>query len=186
MPTRACEHRAGRLRPPARGYTREAGIDHGGSVTHEDVRRALSSVKDPELQRDIVDLGMVRDIVARRPAHRRDHRPHDRGLPAAQPDPRRRRAGPRGDRRRPHRRGQARRHVVRRARRPRRPPAASATSSCRSSSAPARGRAPSPSPAARAASASPRSPPTSPSPSPPRATPSRSSTPTSTAPPSRS
>ena len=33
------------------------------SVTHEDVLRALSSVKDPELQRDIVDLGMVRDVV---------------------------------------------------------------------------------------------------------------------------
>jgi ATP-binding protein involved in chromosome partitioning len=32
-------------------------------VTHEDVLRALSSVKDPELQRDVVDLGMVRDIV---------------------------------------------------------------------------------------------------------------------------
>jgi len=32
-------------------------------VTHEDVLRALSAVKDPELQRDIVDLGMVRDIV---------------------------------------------------------------------------------------------------------------------------
>jgi ATP-binding protein involved in chromosome partitioning len=32
-------------------------------VTKEDVLRALSSVKDPELQRDIVDLGMVRDIV---------------------------------------------------------------------------------------------------------------------------
>jgi ATP-binding protein involved in chromosome partitioning len=32
-------------------------------VTHEDVLRALSSVKDPELQRDIVDLGMVRDVV---------------------------------------------------------------------------------------------------------------------------
>jgi ATP-binding protein involved in chromosome partitioning len=33
-------------------------------VTQEDVLRALSSVKDPELQRDIVDLGMVRDVVA--------------------------------------------------------------------------------------------------------------------------
>ncbi len=33
------------------------------SVTHEDVLKALSGVKDPELQRDIVDLGMVRDIV---------------------------------------------------------------------------------------------------------------------------
>jgi ATP-binding protein involved in chromosome partitioning len=32
-------------------------------VTHEDVMRALSTVKDPELQRDIVDLGMVRDVV---------------------------------------------------------------------------------------------------------------------------
>ena len=32
-------------------------------MTHEDVLRALSSVKDPELQRDVVDLGMVRDIV---------------------------------------------------------------------------------------------------------------------------
>jgi len=32
-------------------------------VTHEEVLRALSSVKDPELQRDVVDLGMVRDIV---------------------------------------------------------------------------------------------------------------------------
>ena len=32
-------------------------------MTHEDVLRALSGVKDPELQRDIVDLGMVRDIV---------------------------------------------------------------------------------------------------------------------------
>jgi ATP-binding protein involved in chromosome partitioning len=32
-------------------------------VTHEDVLRALSTVKDPELQRDIVDLGMVRDVV---------------------------------------------------------------------------------------------------------------------------
>jgi len=33
------------------------------SVTHQDVLRALSGVKDPELQRDIVDLGMVRDVV---------------------------------------------------------------------------------------------------------------------------
>ena len=33
-------------------------------MTHEDVLRALSSVKDPELQRDIVDLGMVRDVVS--------------------------------------------------------------------------------------------------------------------------
>ena len=32
-------------------------------MTHEDVLRALSSVKDPELQRDVVDLGMVRDVV---------------------------------------------------------------------------------------------------------------------------
>jgi ATP-binding protein involved in chromosome partitioning len=32
-------------------------------MTHEDVLRALSAVKDPELQRDIVDLGMVRDVV---------------------------------------------------------------------------------------------------------------------------
>ena len=32
-------------------------------MTHEEVLRALSSVKDPELQRDVVDLGMVRDIV---------------------------------------------------------------------------------------------------------------------------
>ena len=32
-------------------------------MTHEDVLRALSSVKDPELQRDVVDLGMVKDIV---------------------------------------------------------------------------------------------------------------------------
>ena len=33
-------------------------------MTQEDVRRALSAVKDPELQRSIVELGMVRDIVA--------------------------------------------------------------------------------------------------------------------------
>jgi ATP-binding protein involved in chromosome partitioning len=32
-------------------------------VTHEDVRRALAAVQDPELQRSIVDLGMVRDII---------------------------------------------------------------------------------------------------------------------------
>jgi len=32
-------------------------------VTHEDVRQALSAVQDPELQRSIVDLDMVRDIV---------------------------------------------------------------------------------------------------------------------------
>ena len=32
-------------------------------MTHEEVLRALSSVKDPELQRDIVDLGMVREVV---------------------------------------------------------------------------------------------------------------------------
>ena len=32
-------------------------------MTHEDVLRALSSVKDPELQRNIVDLGMVRDVI---------------------------------------------------------------------------------------------------------------------------
>lgn len=37
-------------------------------MTHEQILKALSSVKDPELQRDIVDLGMVRDIVA--DAHR--------------------------------------------------------------------------------------------------------------------
>ena len=33
-------------------------------MTQEDVRRALTAVKDPELQRSIVELGMVRDIVA--------------------------------------------------------------------------------------------------------------------------
>ena len=33
-------------------------------MTQEDVRRALATVIDPELQRNIVDLGMVRDIVA--------------------------------------------------------------------------------------------------------------------------
>ena len=33
-------------------------------MTHEDVRRALATVQDPELQRSIVELGMVRDIVA--------------------------------------------------------------------------------------------------------------------------
>ena len=33
-------------------------------MTHEDVRRALTAVPDPELQRSIVELGMVRDIVA--------------------------------------------------------------------------------------------------------------------------
>jgi ATP-binding protein involved in chromosome partitioning len=33
-------------------------------VTHDDIRRALSSVQDPELRKSIVELGMVRDIVA--------------------------------------------------------------------------------------------------------------------------
>ena len=33
-------------------------------MTQEDVRRALAAVKDPELRRSIVELGMVRDIVA--------------------------------------------------------------------------------------------------------------------------
>ena len=33
-------------------------------MTQEDVRRALSSVQDPELRKSIVELGMVRDIVA--------------------------------------------------------------------------------------------------------------------------
>ena len=33
-------------------------------MTEEDVRRALSSVQDPELRKSIVELGMVRDIVA--------------------------------------------------------------------------------------------------------------------------
>jgi len=32
-------------------------------VTQEDVRRALAAVQDPELQRSIIDLGMVRDII---------------------------------------------------------------------------------------------------------------------------
>jgi len=32
-------------------------------VTHEDVRRALSAVQDPELRRSVVELDMVRDIV---------------------------------------------------------------------------------------------------------------------------
>lgn len=32
-------------------------------LTHDDVRRALAAVKDPELQRSVVDLDMVRDIV---------------------------------------------------------------------------------------------------------------------------
>lgn len=33
-------------------------------MTHEEVQRALATVQDPELQRSIVELGMVRDIVA--------------------------------------------------------------------------------------------------------------------------
>jgi ATP-binding protein involved in chromosome partitioning len=33
-------------------------------VTQDDVRRALAAVQDPELRRSIVDLGMVRDVVA--------------------------------------------------------------------------------------------------------------------------
>lgn len=33
-------------------------------MTHDDVRQALAAVQDPELQRSIVELGMVRDIVA--------------------------------------------------------------------------------------------------------------------------
>ena len=33
-------------------------------MTQEDIRRALSSVQDPELGKSIVELGMVRDIVA--------------------------------------------------------------------------------------------------------------------------
>jgi ATP-binding protein involved in chromosome partitioning len=36
----------------------------GDKVTQEDVRQALAAVNDPELQRSIVELGMVRDIVA--------------------------------------------------------------------------------------------------------------------------
>ena len=32
-------------------------------MTHEDVRRALATVQDPELRRSIVDLDMVRDLV---------------------------------------------------------------------------------------------------------------------------
>jgi ATP-binding protein involved in chromosome partitioning len=32
-------------------------------VTHEEVRQALAAVQDPELNRSIVDLGMVRDII---------------------------------------------------------------------------------------------------------------------------
>jgi ATP-binding protein involved in chromosome partitioning len=32
-------------------------------VTQDDVRKALSTVQDPELQRSIVELGMVRDII---------------------------------------------------------------------------------------------------------------------------
>jgi ATP-binding protein involved in chromosome partitioning len=33
-------------------------------VTHDDVLAALAAVQDPELRRSIVDLGMVRDVVA--------------------------------------------------------------------------------------------------------------------------
>lgn len=32
-------------------------------MTHEDVRRALSAVQDPELRRSVVELDMVRDVV---------------------------------------------------------------------------------------------------------------------------
>jgi len=32
-------------------------------VTHDDVRQALAAVQDPELKKNIVELGMVRDIV---------------------------------------------------------------------------------------------------------------------------
>ena len=45
------------------GNTHEARFRKEAGVTQEDVLRALSGVKDPELQRDIVDLGMVRDVV---------------------------------------------------------------------------------------------------------------------------
>ncbi len=33
-------------------------------MTHDDVRQALAAVQDPELKRSIVELGMVRDVVA--------------------------------------------------------------------------------------------------------------------------
>ncbi len=78
---RACEDRgpgltsASRARQPATIVSADYAPRRAGthrrqastmevSVTHEDVLRALSSVKDPELQRDIVDLGMVRDVVS--------------------------------------------------------------------------------------------------------------------------
>src|SRR5664280_530032 len=49
----------------ATGRSTQRATPHGGRpVTEEDIRRALSSVQDPELRKSIVELGMVRDIVA--------------------------------------------------------------------------------------------------------------------------
>jgi ATP-binding protein involved in chromosome partitioning len=58
-----CYDDSGRSPRFVRGYTPEADSTREAGVTEEDVLRALARVKDPELQRDIVDLGMVRDVV---------------------------------------------------------------------------------------------------------------------------
>ena len=39
------------------------------TLTEQDVLDALKGVKDPEIHRDLVDLGMIKDIQ-----HRRRHR----------------------------------------------------------------------------------------------------------------
>ena len=52
------------------------------SLTETDVLAALKGVKDPDIQRDLVDLGMIKDIRIGRQCGRPDGQPHHPGLPA--------------------------------------------------------------------------------------------------------
>ena len=64
------------------------------SLTEQDVLDALKGVKDPDLHRDLVDLGMIKDIRIGDGTRRADGQPDHPRLPAQGADRARRPPAP--------------------------------------------------------------------------------------------